>query len=638
MSVNKRRFLIGLFAGLLLGTVLQHLFLGEILKEENAMRNQRTGIVTLQALTQLLEQVSSAEGDLQKAVTIAARGEPTARDIRVVRKITLEASTLSSDQPVPRRLKRDEKPVFDQAQRLRAAVQTNREEGVSRKEEIELSQAAGGGLSLAGPLEVDQTIEGMVQLDTKPGPSAKSPGWFLPAAVVLALTLLFFGLTFVLPDRLLPMALVSGALLLVGLVGYGLFLRSAARQQMRESEQKVADFAAHEKSLAADIAEELHVRVRLQPDRWDTDVFRRPRGIMDSNGQLIQGRLQQRISGSLHELRNIVWGIWALAIALFAVIGFGLVARLWGAIIHYREAYAYTLPAMLGMLVLVFFPFFYGIALSFTDSNLYNTNKSILDIWVGFRNYKEILGDFSFLRHTSGGWIANYANFYWTLLFNIVWTITNVLLGVTVGLILALILNTKGLAIKPIYRVLLILPWAMPNYITALIWKGMFHQQFGVINQVLQIFGAHPVAWFERPLTSFLTVLATNGWLSFPFMMVVSLGALQSIPAELYEAARVDGATRWQQFRSITLPSLKPALVPAIILSVIWTFNQFNIIYLVSQGEPAGSTEILITEAYKIAFEKYRYGYAAAYSTVIFMILLVYGSFQNRVTRATEGI
>ncbi len=120
-------------------------------------------------------------------------------------------------------------------------------------------------------------------------------------------------------------------------------------------------------------------------------------------------------------------------------------------------------------------------------------------------------------------------------------------------------------------------------------------------------------------------------------MMVVSLGALQSIPVELYEAARVDGANKWQQFKAITLPSLKPALIPAIILSVVWTFNQFNVIYLVTAGEPGGSTEILITQSYKFAFEKYRYGYAAAYSTVIFGILLVYGVFQNRVTKATEA-
>jgi arabinogalactan oligomer / maltooligosaccharide transport system permease protein len=99
----------------------------------------------------------------------------------------------------------------------------------------------------------------------------------------------------------------------------------------------------------------------------------------------------------------------------------------------------------------------------------------------------------------------------------------------------------------------------------------------------------------------------------------------------------VDGATRWQQFRAITLPSLRPALVPAVILSVVWTFNQFNVIYLVTAGDPGGATEILITQAYKFAFERYRYGYAAAYSTVIFGILLVYGTLQNRYSKATEG-
>ena len=120
-------------------------------------------------------------------------------------------------------------------------------------------------------------------------------------------------------------------------------------------------------------------------------------------------------------------------------------------------------------------------------------------------------------------------------------------------------------------------------------------------------------------------------------MMVVSLGALQSIPGDIYEAARVDGANRWQAFKAITLPSLRPALVPAVIISVVWTFNMFNIIYLVTAGEPGGATEILVTQSYKFAFERYRYGYAAAYSTVIFAILLIYGVIQNRVSKATEA-
>jgi arabinogalactan oligomer/maltooligosaccharide transport system permease protein len=286
----------------------------------------------------------------------------------------------------------------------------------------------------------------------------------------------------------------------------------------------------------------------------------------------------------------------------------------------------------------VFFPFIYGITLSFTDANLYNTNQPLNDIWIGLRNYQEILGDFTIAKQADNGvWVFNYLNFYWTLIFTVIWTITNVTIGVTVGLILALILNTPKLALRPIYRVLLILPWAMPNYITALIWKGMFHQQFGVVNHVIRMFGGQGLSWFDSPFTSFLTALATNGWLSFPFMMVVSLGALQSIPGELYEAARVDGASRWQQFTAITLPSLKPALVPAIILSVVWTFNMFNIIFLVTEGEPGNSTEILVTQAYKFAFQRYRYGYAAAYSTVIFGILLLYSVVQNRLSRATEA-
>ena len=118
--------------------------------------------------------------------------------------------------------------------------------------------------------------------------------------------------------------------------------------------------------------------------------------------------------------------------------------------------------------------------------------------------------------------------------------------------------------------------------------------------------------------------------------MVVSLGALQSIPSDLYEAARVDGASRWQRFRNITLPLLMPALVPAVIVGTVWTFNMFNIIFLVSGGEPGGANEILITQAYKIAFEQYRYAYAAAYSVVIFIILLTYGVFQNKMAKATE--
>ena len=132
--------------------------------------------------------------------------------------------------------------------------------------------------------------------------------------------------------------------------------------------------------------------------------------------------------------------------------------------------------------------------------------------------------------------------------------------------------------------------------------------------------------------TSFCANLVTNTWLGFPFMMVVTLGALQSIPRDLELAAAVDGASGWQRFWHITLPLLKPALLPAIVLGSVWTFNMFNIIYLVSAGEPDSSTDILISDAYRWAFTRgHRYGYAAAYAVLIFFVLLVYSRAGNRI-------
>jgi arabinogalactan oligomer/maltooligosaccharide transport system permease protein len=327
----------------------------------------------------------------------------------------------------------------------------------------------------------------------------------------------------------------------------------------------------------------------------------------------------------------------AVGLGLMLAFLLGVMRRLADNLRQHGDAYAYVAPAMLGMLVLVFFPFLYGITLAFTDTTLFNESLPFAERWIGWDNFVAILADFNLYERGADGITWNYQNFYWTLMITVIWTISNVTIGVSLGFILAMVLNTEGLKGRAIYRVILILPWAIPNYITALVWRGMFHPQFGVINQFLQMLGMAPVAWFDGVVSSFLTGLATNGWLSFPFMMVVILGALQSIPKDMYEAAEVEGANRWQRLRHITLPLLKPTLIPAIVLSVVWTFNMFNIIFLVSGGEPAGANEILITKAYKIAFENYQYAYAAAYSTVIFAILLVYGVFQTRVTKATES-
>ncbi|MCF7858501.1 MAG: sugar ABC transporter permease [Candidatus Cloacimonetes bacterium] len=303
-------------------------------------------------------------------------------------------------------------------------------------------------------------------------------------------------------------------------------------------------------------------------------------------------------------------------------------------LIRYRLAYSYITPAMLGVFLLVFFPFVYGFLIGFTNYGLNDFGGSLLEYFGNLKNYS--FGNLIDILKTIN--FTDPHNFYYTLVHTILWTVINVSLHVSIGVMLALILNNPQLKGRTIFRVLLILPWAIPSYITALIWRGMFHKQFGAVNGLLELFGIEPISWFTQVHTAFLANLATNVWLGFPFMMIIALGALQSIPRELYEASAIDGSSRWQSFWNVTFPLLKPAMVPAIILGTIWTFNQFNVIYLVSGGGPDGATELLITDAYKIAFEQYRYGYAAAYCIVIFLLLFTYGFWTNRITKASEGV
>jgi arabinogalactan oligomer / maltooligosaccharide transport system permease protein len=645
---HRVRFAVGVVLACALGGWLSHRFAQQAVRDETRGVETRKAVVQLEALTALVQRAGGESEALTRAVAAWQAKNPSVAQARVLymNGLRLAASTARADssgeRAAPRRLVREEKPFYDRGQRLATAVRTNREEGTARKEEIEIAPAPGGArLSLAGPIESGDDIVGMVEIETTElQPPAEEPlGQYLLA---LGGGLLAFGLgALVVPRRRL--ALAALAVVCVGAALAVLVLQATGRVDAarRGTAQAVADEVGRQAALGQALGADLPAAAAAPPPpppaSWDADAFRHPLGLLTADGKVDAQALAAAGSATDRALRRSLLAADLLALAVLLLVGLGAMNRMGSALRKNRRAYAYIAPAMIGVTILVFFPFIYGIALSFTNSNIYNSSASMSDIWIGLQNYIAILGDFAIVKHGEGGSVVNYLNFYWTLGFTVVWTVTNVTLGVTSGLILALILNTKALALRPLYRVLLILPWATPNYITALIWKGMFHRQYGVINQVLQMFGLSAVSWFEHPFTSYLTALATNGWLSFPFMMVVSLGALQSIPADLYEAARVDGASRWQAFRAITLPSLRPALVPAVIISVVWTFNMFNIIYLVTAGEPGGATEILVTQAYKFAFERYRYGYAAAYSTIIFLILLVYGAIQNRVSKAIEA-
>ena len=318
-----------------------------------------------------------------------------------------------------------------------------------------------------------------------------------------------------------------------------------------------------------------------------------------------------------------------------------------------RTAWMYILPAGILMAIITFFPQGFQGWMSFTDFRIQNLRFNLFDpatwerfapAWVGVENYYKIL--------TSQLALTNY-NFIRMLAFNFIWAVSNVFFHVSLGVLIALALNSKQLIGRRFYRALFILPWAIPGYITALTWKNMYDPRFGAINLLMarfnEIFGTSlptNTEWLTVAHTSgilaflpvaYWAVLVANIWLGWPFMTVVATGAMQSIPGELYEAADIDGASGWQKFWNVTVPMIRPAMVPAIMLGTIWTFNQFNVIYFISNGGPFGRTEIRITQAFKRVFEQRIYGVAAAFSFVVFFVLFIITLVNNRVTRATEA-
>ncbi|HPM95423.1 MAG TPA: ABC transporter permease subunit, partial [Mesotoga sp.] len=220
--------------------------------------------------------------------------------------------------------------------------------------------------------------------------------------------------------------------------------------------------------------------------------------------------------------------------------------------------------------------------------------------------------------------------FGWTF----TWAGLSVFFSFTIGLALAMTLNDRRLKGKKIYRTLMIIPWAVPAFISALVWRnGFFNETYGVLNRfiVQGLFGLEPIKWLNDAFWAKVSVLIVNTWLGFPYMMTVSLGALQSIPEEFYEASSIDGATRLQRFKKITFPLLMVTVAPLLVGSFAFNFNNFTGIYLVTQGgpaivgasTPAGATDILISYTFKLAFEGrgQDFGFASAISIIIFIIV-----------------
>lgn len=230
----------------------------------------------------------------------------------------------------------------------------------------------------------------------------------------------------------------------------------------------------------------------------------------------------------------------------------------------------------------------------------------------------------------------------WTFAF----AFLSVLTTFAVGLFLAIVFNDPRIRGRKLYRSLLILPYAFPGFLSALVWKGLLNPRFGFINEVL--LGGADIGWLTNPWLAKLSILGVNLWLGFPYMFIVCTGALQAIPADTIEAAKIDGAGAWRIFRAMTLPLLMISVAPLLIASFAFNFNNFTLIYMLTGGGPnfvgtpvvVGHTDILITMVYSVAFESgnKQYGLASALSILIFIVVGLISYVGFRQTRKLEEI
>lgn len=287
-------------------------------------------------------------------------------------------------------------------------------------------------------------------------------------------------------------------------------------------------------------------------------------------------------------------------------------------------------PGFLLLVFVVIFPIIFMLLLSFTNYNLYNSPPNKLVDWVGLQTFIEMF--------TLDIWRETFISvFAWT----VIWTFTATTLQIGVGIFLAVLLNQKDLKFKGLMRTLLILPWAVPAFVSILIFSGLFNDTFGAINNdILAAVGIDSIPWMTDPFYTKIALIFIQSWLGFPFVMAMTTGVLQSIPGELYEAATVDGATTWDKFRKITLPMILFTTAPILITQYTFNFNNFNVIYLFNNGGPAipdqnaGGTDILISWIYNLTMTSAQYSKAAAVTVMLSIIIVSVSLFYFRKTKS----
>lgn len=296
-----------------------------------------------------------------------------------------------------------------------------------------------------------------------------------------------------------------------------------------------------------------------------------------------------------------------------------------------RMAYTYLAPALISILVVTVLPIIYTVVISFTNYNMYHINDFS---FVGLTNYITVFT----------GSIKNV--FFPVLGWTIVFAVVSTLGSYAMGLGLAILLNNPKMREAKLYRAILIIPWALPATIAILTWQGLLNEQYGGINNLLHAIGITAnIPWMTDAFWARVGIIIVNIWLGFPYMMNVCLGGLQAIPHDYYEAASMDGATKFQSFRKITLPLVTKLSIPLVISTFAANFNNFGNIYMITQGGPArvdnqfaGYTDILASTTYKMTTWSNRYELSATFSVLIFIIVGTFTLIQMRASGAFKEV
>ncbi len=279
------------------------------------------------------------------------------------------------------------------------------------------------------------------------------------------------------------------------------------------------------------------------------------------------------------------------------------------------------LPTLAVIVLFIFAPLIKGGLMAFQSYNLYN----VKDIkFIGLDNLKAVI-------------FSTSVSFLKILLNTLKWLVLSLVFQFLLGFILALLLR-KPFRGRSVYCGFVFYPWALCGFAIGLIWSWLFNGQFGVINDLLMKAGIiqSNIGWLSDPKIAMYSVIIANVWYGIPYFGIMLLAALQSVPKELYEAATIDGGSKWQQLFHVTIPYIKPTIVSTVLLRSMWIVNFPDLIYAMTNGGPVNSTHILGTMMINKVYKEFDYGQGSAYGFIIMVLLLVYALIYLRVTKATK--